>query len=103
MSTQPESIRVQVVDARKPQELFALNSTYLISPGATSDELLDDAGCFLDAVSATVNTLASGLINAGSDINANPQTAGSMLWGVLHQLEMVNNMIAAAQVRAVRS
>lgn len=103
MSTQPESIKVQVVDARKPATFFKLNAAYQISSDATDCELLDDAACLLDALKATAQTLAFELGVEGSYLGASPQEVSTMLHGAMYQLQMVSNLVEAVQLKGVQS
>lgn len=96
MSKQAEPVTVTVVDARKPQEFFSLNGTYLIAPDATRLDLVDDAQCWLGAATEIVNTLAIELGNESSNMHADPKSAARMLWGAFHLLGMVDGAIGAS-------
>lgn len=79
-----------------PRELFSFNSGYLIHPGTDSADLLNDAGCWLDAAKEIVNEIACELTNKGSQMQANPASAGKMLWGAYHLLQMVDGAVTEA-------
>jgi len=102
-ATQPESVTVNVVDARKAPNFFRLNATYQISPDATDCELLDDAGCLLEVLQATVKTMAFELGVTGSYLQASPEEVSRALYGVTYQLQMVSNMVEAVQLEGARS
>lgn len=38
-----------MAESRSPQAFFSLNSQYIIDPQASPADLLNDAGCFLEA------------------------------------------------------
>ncbi|UGB39118.1 hypothetical protein [Frateuria soli] len=98
MSAVAEPVVVRVEDAPKPRPFYAFNARYTVEPGAKPDALLDDAGCWLEAISASVNNLAMELGSRDSTLQANPVLAGRMAWGAYHMIEMVRGAVEAAQV-----
>lgn len=103
MSKQPKSVAVNVVDARKPREFFSLHGTYLVAPEAKTGDLTNDAACLLEASKAGVQALIDGIGDQASQMAANPKDAVALLFGVLYQLEMVGNLVAAIPVREAQS
>ena len=81
------------------RELYSLSAKYTINPESRNRDLMDDASCFLDSILSTINVIAIELGDDGSQMQANPRDAGSMLWGVFHQLGMVKGIVDAVGVK----
>lgn len=76
---------------------FSLNANYLISPDATLEDVTSDASCFLESAQAGVQAVIDGIGDPGSQMAANPGDAVSLLFGVLHQVQMARSLANAAQ------
>lgn len=96
-----ESLTDSCPTPRKSQTFYSFNARYEVQPDAKPDALLDDAGCWLEAVSASVNNLAIELGSHDSTLQANPVLAGRMAWGAFHLIEMVRGAVEAAQVAMI--
>lgn len=82
------------------RELYSFGAKYTIAPESSNRNLIDDASCFLGPIISTINMLAIELWEDGSQIQANPRDAASMLWGVFHQLGMIKGIIDAVEVKS---
>lgn len=76
-----------------PREFFSFNGSYLIHPKTDAYDLMNDVSCWLDAAKEIVNEVAMELTNEGSQMQANPVTAGKMLWGAYHLLQMIDGAV----------
>lgn len=80
---------------------LSINGAYTIAPGTTSEEMLNDVGCLLEAAIATIDSINDGLQDEGGQMAAEAsRNVPRMLYGVLYQLEMARNLAAAAFVPA---
>jgi len=86
----------QSVNNTASREFFSFNGGYLIHPGTDADDLLNDAGCWITAASEIVSEMAAGLTDKKSDTYVNQESAGKMLWGAWHLLQMVEGAILQA-------
>tara|TARA_R110000851_G_scaffold72099_1_gene160002 strand:+ start:139 stop:411 length:273 start_codon:yes stop_codon:yes gene_type:complete len=75
---------------------------YYADPLATPKQLMSGATLLLDAVAATVSTLAAGLDDEDGDMAVNPKISAAILWGVLHQVRMASGMTEEASTRTPR-
>lgn len=81
-----------------PRELFSFNGTYVIHDDTSANDLLNDAVCWIDSAMEIVNEMAAGLTDKGSDIHASPRSAGMVLWGAYHLLQMVDGAVRQAHL-----
>lgn len=89
---------MRVLEDRRPgKPLLSINGDYLIAPSTTSEDMLNDVGCLLEAAMATIDSINDGLQEEGSQMAAEAsRNVPRMLYGVLYQLEMVKNLTEAA-------
>lgn len=99
----PQSVTVNVADAREHQKFFSLNGTYLIDPDVSATDLINDIPCLLEASEGGIQTVIDGLSDEGSQMAANLKDAVRLLFGVLYQIEMVSNMVNAIPLREAQS
>ncbi|MBS0216373.1 MAG: hypothetical protein JSR50_11550 [Proteobacteria bacterium] len=82
----------------KERTFYSLNASYLISPGATREQLLDDANCLISPIRAQIAVLIDGLELGGGQMVANIGDVVSILYGMQRETEMLNNIIRAATI-----
>jgi hypothetical protein len=79
---------------------LSLYANYLIDPSSKQTDLQDDVALLFEGVIGTVDVLANGLCEEGSDMAANPRQVASVLWGLLPQLKMIKGIVSALEVRS---
>ncbi|WP_029890336.1 hypothetical protein [Polycyclovorans algicola] len=89
-----------VVSAPARAAFLSMAARYEVADSARLDDLLNDAGCFLDCAYETVNTLAHGLTDSAGDIAVNSASTASMLFGVGYLIKMAGGATNAAHSRS---
>lgn len=87
------------VSAPERAHFLAMAARYEVSDDARHSDLLNDVGCLLNCAYETVNTLAHGLSDSGSDIAVNSGSAASVLFGVGYLIKMADGATSAAYSR----
>jgi hypothetical protein len=85
------------------KRFLAFNASYELTSDVTANDMAIDAGNILDSLIATVNTLASELGDDGSQMQANPNDAAKMLWGVMFQLQIAHDLVGSIEGKTIRS
>lgn len=79
------------------QEFFRLNATYQIAPGATADQLLEDANCLIGVVRDSLAALALDIDVNGKDGDiTDDKRFCQLLYGLSYLAEMGNAAGSAA-------
>lgn len=96
---------MRVLEQRRSAEhkagrhLLSINGDYLIAPNTTSIDMANDVGCLLQAAHAAIDIVIDGLSEEGGQMTANASVqVPRLLFGVLYQLEMVENLVSAMHV-----
>lgn len=76
-------------------KLFAMSAGYTISDQAAPADLLNDAGCWLEAAHGTIDLMIAGLQDEDGAVAANPRFLRHALYGVLHHLDMIEGVMNA--------
>jgi hypothetical protein len=76
-------------------EILKAEGRYVVAPGTTAVDVMNDVACWLESAQATIDLVIDGLSESESVV-ANPDMVGNTLFGVLHQLRMVEAGIVAA-------
>jgi hypothetical protein len=77
-------------------EILKAEGRYVVAPGTTAVDVMNDVGCWLESAQATIDLVIDGISQEGGQIAANPRMVASTLFGVMHQLRMVEAGIVAA-------
>lgn len=80
-------------------QLLKLSGEYLIADDSTADDLLNDIACWVEGINATLNLAAMGLSDKQSDLYANADQVGGMLFNAYYLSDMVLAAVAAAHAR----
>ena len=83
----------------RTSRFFSLYNQYLIEPSAKPIDVVDDIRLLLAPVMANIDLLASSLSDENGDIADNPKIVGRVLRGVFYQLEMIDGLVGAIEVR----
>lgn len=86
-----------------PKSVLAFSASYEITPDVSVSDMATDAGCILDSLIATVNTIAIELGDEGGQMQANPAVVGKILWGVMFQLQVVNGLVESIERKTVQA
>lgn len=89
----------QVASGASERPVLSLNVHYLADPSAKPGDLRDDASMLLEGVIGTIDILANGLSDEGSDMAANPRQVATVLFGLWNQLRLINGIVCAVEVR----
>lgn len=88
----------QVASIANARPLLSLCAKYVIEPTATHEDLRNDAALLLEGVIGSIDVLATGLASEGADLADSPRQVAATLWGLLHQLRMIDSIVGAMEV-----
>lgn len=83
----------------RPQTFFKLNGTYLVAPETTGIDAVNDIGCLMESLKASIKIVIEGASEGGCVAEQIAEDLPRMLYGVLYQLEMVENLVIASHGR----
>lgn len=83
----------------RTSRFFSLYNQYLVEPTADSVDVVDDIHLLLEPVMASIDLLASSMTDENGDIADNPKIVGRVLRGLFYQLQMVDGLLNAIEVR----
>lgn len=87
--------------ATVPRTFWNFSGKYVLDSETTPSQALNDAGCLLEAATATVMTLIDGLEDGGQ-LEANPGQVSRTLYGVMYQIQMANNLVCTVPHKALK-
>jgi predicted transcriptional regulator len=79
-----------VATPQQGHEFFKFAGSYYVSLDASAEEMVGDAGCFLDSAEAIVNKVID---NFGPDVQPEDQ---AVIFGIRHFVTMAKNLCIAA-------
>ena len=93
------STRTQVASVDSGHRFFALNAKYYIDQKGSPSAMADDASELIEHVRATIGLVARSLSSTDESVQQEDcKRAASCLWGALHQLEMIQNLVNTMEV-----
>lgn len=89
----------QAAPAAGGHRFFALNANYYIDQKASPSAMADDASELIEHVLATIGLVARSLSSVDQSVQQEDyKRAASCLWGAVHQLEMIQNLVNTMEV-----
>src|SRR5690606_35258329 len=79
------------------QQFFDNNGRYVVAPGTSPYDLLDDVACFAECAGGALQAIIDGMSSEGSQLQANPQDAAKLAFGVLYHVQMMASLAEAAR------
>jgi hypothetical protein len=89
-------IKTSTNSAAEAPTFFSINGTYVVGPGTTQEDMLNDIGCLASCADAGLQAVIDGIGDSGSQMAANPKDAVALLFGVMHHVKMMANLANAA-------
>ena len=85
--------------ATDTRAFWGFSGKYQLAPETTAKQALSDAGCLLEAARATLVVIIDCLEGEGGNIAADTNRVAQVLYGTMYQLDQVNNLLLAAQLK----